>query len=116
MLADAYDVLGDRPCALCRELTKVHEEFEVATISALLASLETKPARGEYVVIITEAPAVAPVAATDDDMTALVRTLLASGLSPAAAAKEAAAVTGLDRAACYKRAVAVKQASRMIEK
>jgi 16S rRNA (cytidine1402-2'-O)-methyltransferase len=109
MLADAFDVLGDRPCALCRELTKLHEEVAVTTLGAALEGLKTKPARGEYVVIITEAPASAPVVADDDDVTALLYSLLASGLSPAAAAKAAAAATGVDRAACYKRAVAVKQ-------
>lgn len=108
MLADAYDVLGDRPCALCRELTKLHEEVTVSTLGGALESLKTKPARGECVVIIAEAPASAPVIA-DDELNAFLYSLLASGLSPAAAAKEAAAATGCDRAACYKRAVAVKR-------
>jgi 16S rRNA (cytidine1402-2'-O)-methyltransferase len=108
MLADAWDVLGDRPCALCRELTKLHEEIDVSTLGAASEALKTKPARGEYVVIIAEAPA-APVVADDDAVVALLHSLLVSGASPAAAAKEAAAATGLDRAACYKRAVAVKQ-------
>jgi 16S rRNA (cytidine1402-2'-O)-methyltransferase len=109
MLADAYDVLGNRPCALCRELTKLYEEVIVSTLGAVLEALKTKPARGEYVVIIAEAPASAPVVADDDELNALLYSLLASGLSPAAAAKEAAITTGFDRAACYKRAVAVKQ-------
>jgi 16S rRNA (cytidine1402-2'-O)-methyltransferase len=109
MLADAHDVLGDRPCALCRELTKLHEEVVVSTLGAALEALKTKPARGEYVVIIAEAPVSAPVVAGDDELNALLYSLVASGLSPAAAAKEAAAATGYDRAACYKRAIAVKQ-------
>ncbi len=111
MLADAYDILGDRPCALCRELTKIHEETEVSTLAAALEALKTKPARGEYVVIIAAAPAAAPPVADDDAVAALVQGLLDSGLSPAAAAKEAAAATGFDRAVCYKRAVAAKRAT-----
>ena len=108
MLADARDVLGDRSCALCRELTKLHEEVEVSTLGAAVAALETKPARGEYVVIIAEAPVTHAAAFDDDAVTALLQSLLAAGLSPAAAAKEAAITTGFDRAVCYKRAVAVR--------
>jgi 16S rRNA (cytidine1402-2'-O)-methyltransferase len=111
MLADAYEVLGDRPCALCRELTKLHEEVIVSTLGAVLEALKAKPARGEYVVIIAEAPASAPAVAGDDELDALLYSLVASGLSPAAAAKEAATATGFDRAACYKRAIAVKHAT-----
>lgn len=111
LLADARDILGDRPCALCRELTKVYEEIAVTSIGEALASLDAKPPRGEYVVIIAEAPAADPVNIDEDELTAVLQSLLASGLSPAAAAKVAAATTGIDRAACYSRAVAVKQLS-----
>lgn len=111
MLADAYDVLGDRPCALCRELTKVHEEIAVSTLAAAVKALETKAARGEYVVIVGPAPAPVATVVDDESVTALLQSLLAAGMSPAAAAKEAATATGLDRAACYKRAIAVKQMS-----
>jgi 16S rRNA (cytidine1402-2'-O)-methyltransferase len=90
-------------------LTKLHEEIAVSTLGAALEGLKTKPARGEYVIIIEGAPAPAPVVADDDELNALLYSLLASGLSPAAAAKEAAAATGFDRETCYKRAVAVKQ-------
>lgn len=109
MLADACDLLGDRPCALCRELTKLHEEIDVSTLAAAVRALEEKPARGEYVVIIGAAPATVADAPDDAAVTALLRSLLASGLSPAAAAKEAAARTGIDRAVCYKRAIAAKE-------
>ena len=65
-------VLGDRPCALCRELTKLHEEIVVTTLAAAVAASRIRsPPRGEYVVIIAEAPdAHAAVVADDDDVTA----------------------------------------------
>jgi 16S rRNA (cytidine1402-2'-O)-methyltransferase len=109
MLADARAMLGDRTCALCRELTKVHEEIAVTSLGEAIASLETKPPRGEYVVIIAEAPVATSSTISEDALTALLESLLASGRTPAAAAKEAAATTGYDRAACYSRAIAVKQ-------
>lgn len=109
LLTDARAILGDRRCALCRELTKIHEEITVTTLSEALASLDAKPPRGEYVVIIAEAPATAGGTVNVDALDAIVRSLLASGHSSAAAAKEAAAMTGIDRATCYRRAVIVKQ-------
>ena len=109
-LADALDLLGDRHCALCRELTKLHEEIVVTTLAAAVASLAERPPRGEYVIVLAEAqPTTIPAIVDEATIDGVLRTLLASGLSPAAAAKEAAAQTGCDRGACYKRAIAVRQ-------
>src|SRR5215467_807273 len=46
-IADAREILGDRPTCLAREVTKLHEEFRRNTLSELAASLSEKPARGE---------------------------------------------------------------------
>jgi 16S rRNA (cytidine1402-2'-O)-methyltransferase len=107
MLADAREVLGERQCTLCRELTKLHEEIIEGTFSEHLAALEDRPARGEYVVIIAAA---VPVPHESDEQTieTMLRALLSSGYTPAAAAKEVAAETGVDRAACYHHAIAMK--------
>ncbi len=52
-LADALAELGDRPAAVCRELTKLHEEVLRGPLSALLADLEARPAlKGEFVVVV----------------------------------------------------------------
>ena len=107
-VADALDVLGDRTCALCRELTKLHEEIVVTTLAAAAEQFAQRPPRGEYVVVVAEAP-VSTEVADDAAVDALLRVLLESGLSSAAAAKEAATRTGVDRGACYKRAIAVKR-------
>src|SRR5204862_3081 len=51
-LHDLRDGLGDREAAICRELTKLHEQIERGTLTALAdraAGLET---RGEFVVVI----------------------------------------------------------------
>lgn len=109
MMADACAVFGDRPCALCRELTKLHEEIIVTTLSAAVEGFAGRPPRGEYVVIIAEAPVASAGADDNEGIDSLLRTLLGSGYSPAAAAKAVAGQTGADRAACYKRAIAAKQ-------
>jgi len=56
-LADAREVLGDRPACLAREVTKLHEEFRRGTLSELAASLSERPARGEITLLIGPVPA-----------------------------------------------------------
>jgi 16S rRNA (cytidine1402-2'-O)-methyltransferase len=55
LLRDALEVYGDRPAALARELTKLHETVSRGTLSSLIRLLETKEPRGEYVVVIAGA-------------------------------------------------------------
>ena len=52
-LEDALSELGDRPAAVARELTKLHEEVLRGPLSALLAELSSRPAiKGEIVLVI----------------------------------------------------------------
>jgi len=51
-LAEAREILGDRPACLAREVTKLHEEFRRGTLSELIASLSDRPVRGEITLLI----------------------------------------------------------------
>lgn len=52
-LEDALAELGDRPAAVARELTKLHEEILRGPLSELLETLRARPAlKGEFVVVI----------------------------------------------------------------
>ena len=51
-VADALEILGDRPACLAREVTKMHEEFRRAKLSELLQSLKEKPVKGEITLLI----------------------------------------------------------------
>ncbi len=51
-LEDALAVLGDRPAALCNDLTKMFEAVDRDTLSALLARVQGQRLRGEYVVVV----------------------------------------------------------------
>ena len=51
-LEELYSVLGDRPIALCRELTKKFEEVRHSTLAAEMERLQTQDPRGEYVLVI----------------------------------------------------------------
>ncbi len=54
-VADMAAVLGDRPAALCRELTKKFEEIRRGSLSDLAAGLEEKPVKGEIVMLVDRA-------------------------------------------------------------
>ena len=43
---------GERRAALCRELTKLHEEVRRGTLSGIAEGLETDPPRGEVVLVV----------------------------------------------------------------
>lgn len=51
-LADALEVYGDRPAAIARELTKLHEEVLRGSLSQLLDRVKEKPLKGEFVILI----------------------------------------------------------------
>jgi 16S rRNA (cytidine1402-2'-O)-methyltransferase len=56
-LEDAFAELGDRPAAVARELTKLHEEILRAPLSGLLAELKGRPGvKGELVLVIAASP------------------------------------------------------------
>ena len=56
-LLDQLDQLGagERPVALCREISKLHEETHRGTVQGLKTLLESHPPRGEYVVVLGSA-------------------------------------------------------------
>jgi len=53
-LNDILNVIGDRPAAVCRELTKLHEEIIRGTVSELIAYFSKKETKGEIVLLIAK--------------------------------------------------------------
>lgn len=51
-LEDALEVFGDRPAAIARELTKLHEEVLRGTLAELVETLDDQKPRGEYVIVV----------------------------------------------------------------
>lgn len=51
-VASALEVLGDRRCAVCFELTKMHERVHRGYISDVLNLLEGDPLKGEITVVV----------------------------------------------------------------
>ena len=52
-LEELARALGDRPAAVCRELTKIYEEFERGTLSRLAERYRSKNPKGEFVIVIS---------------------------------------------------------------
>ena len=94
---------GDRPAAVARELTKLHEEVIRGPLSVLAAQAEAEGFRGELTVVVGGADA--PAAATTDDALAQVHALVAGGMSRRDAVAAAAGATGVPRRALYQAAV-----------
>jgi 16S rRNA (cytidine1402-2'-O)-methyltransferase len=105
-LADMVAVLGDRPAAVARELTKLYEDIRRDRLTALAAHYRTTgPPKGEIVVIA--APPEAEAVATEEDLDAqLTSALRTASLREASAA--VAAATGLPRRQVYARALALR--------
>jgi 16S rRNA (cytidine1402-2'-O)-methyltransferase len=96
----------DRPGAVCRELTKLHETVSRATLGELAEAAASGeiPARGEFVLVVGAwASPRRPdeVAPSLDAARAEVDRLVAAGASRSEAARRVAATTGLPRRSLY---------------
>lgn len=100
-LADMAEVLGDRPAAVARELTKLHEDCVRGPLSALAADPRLDAPKGEIVVVI--GPGEAEVASAEDADAALAEAL--TRLPPGEAASEVSRALDLPRKALYRRAL-----------
>jgi 16S rRNA (cytidine1402-2'-O)-methyltransferase len=109
-LADLAAILAGRDGAICRELTKLHEEVRRAPLKELAAIADTLETRGEFVVVIgPPAPDSAVMAA--DDLDELLRAQLAHG-SVKDAVSHAVEVSGRPRREIYARALELNQQRR----
>ncbi|MBQ1237973.1 MAG: 16S rRNA (cytidine(1402)-2'-O)-methyltransferase [Oscillospiraceae bacterium] len=104
-LEDMLAALGDRRIALCRELTKLHEEVIRTTFSGALALYKEKSPRGEYVLIIEGAPEAEETVLTFEEAVERVKSLREEGLSVSDAAKQVAKETGYKKGDLYRTAL-----------
>ena len=107
-LEDLYEAFGDRKLALCRELTKLHEEVRRTTLAQAVDYYRENPPRGEFVLVIEGAAPTAQAAPSLEEAAQLAQALAQGGLSLSEAAKEAARQTGLRRGEIYKAALSAQ--------
>ena len=102
-ISDLNDKLGgERQCALCRELTKLHEEVIRGTLGELAHYYDEAEPRGEYVVVVEGSKG-----ATDEGMTIgqaaeLARQLVAGGEKLTEACRQAAQASGVSKRDLYR--------------
>jgi 16S rRNA (cytidine1402-2'-O)-methyltransferase len=94
-------VLGDREAFLCREATKLHEEYRRGRLASLREALAARPSvKGEIVVVVAGAAA-AP--AVGESVEALFARLTTEGRTRREAVKETARALGLPAREVYRR-------------
>lgn len=101
-LKDMLAVFGDREIALCRELTKLHEQIENTALSAAVKYYSENDPKGEFVIVLSGRKE------TDErqeytlsDALKMARDYMSDGMSASLAAKTAAADTGLKKRDIY---------------
>jgi 16S rRNA (cytidine1402-2'-O)-methyltransferase len=109
-LADLAETCGpDRPGAVCREMTKLHETIERGTLGQLaaMAAGEVIPSRGEFALVVGarlgggEGPSEDVAADVLDKARAEVERMVREGSGRSEAARRVAALTGLSRRQLY---------------
>ena len=100
-LADMAEILGDRPAALCCELTKLHEETLRTTLLQAAELYREKEPRGEYVLVVAGAqPAEEPAVSLEEGVRRVQR-LREAGMKMKEAVRTVSAQTELNKNDLY---------------
>src|SRR6202163_2805419 len=102
-LRDLADIMGARDAAICREMTKLHEEVRRAPLSELAHTADTLEPRGEFVLVIGP-PAPGAQVMAEGDLDELLRSSLKRE-SVKDAVAQAVELSGRPRREIYARAL-----------
>ena len=96
---------GDRRIALCRELTKLHEEVFRTTLDDALARYAEEAPRGEFVLVVAGCEKAEAEAAPDlEQALAQIDALCGDGLSRRDAIRQVSQATGIPKNQLYRAA------------
>lgn len=104
-LDDLLSAFGDRSAALCRELTKLHEDTMRTTLARAVDWYQENEPRGEYVLVISGAERTAETAVALEQGVAMVLERREKGERMKDAVRQVAADTGLARNELYDAAL-----------
>jgi 16S rRNA (cytidine1402-2'-O)-methyltransferase len=96
-LADLLEGLGDRACALARELTKMHEEVRRGSVAEVLDGVRATPPKGEIVLVVEGAVHSGREEADPAELAARARALMDEGMARPAALSAVAKEAGVAR-------------------
>ena len=104
-LTDMLECWGDRRVALCREITKLHEEVRRTTLSEAVAWYTANAPRGEFVLVIAPAES-RPEDDEPPDLTGEVGALLEGGASLKDAVQQVSRAHSVPKNKLYQEALA----------
>ena len=104
-LADMAEILGNRRIALCRELTKLHEDTMRTTLPEAAQYYQENEPRGEYVLVVAGREKAEQTELTLEQGVALVLKKRAEGMKMKDAVRQVADDTGLNRNELYQAAL-----------
>ena len=108
-LDDLLAAFGDRQVALCRELTKLHEEVRRTTLAQAVAYYQENAPKGEFVLVVAGAEPAEETAVTLEEGVAMVQERRAAGERMKDAVRQVALDTGLNRNELYTAALKAEQ-------
>lgn len=108
-LDDLLAAFGDRPVALCRELTKLHEEVRRTTLAQAAAYYQENAPKGEFVLVVAGVEPAEETAVTLEEGVAMVQERRAAGERMKDAVRQVALDTGLNRNELYTAALKAEQ-------
>src|SRR5713226_1430451 len=114
-LRDLADIMGARDAAICREMTKMHEDVRRAPVSELARSADSLETRGEFVLVIGP-PAAGAQTMAKDELDDLLRSSLRRD-SVKDAVAHAVELSGRPRREIYARALELaKETNKVISR
>jgi 16S rRNA (cytidine1402-2'-O)-methyltransferase len=101
LLREIGETLGNRKAAVCRELTKLHEEVLRGDISSLLAELSGRKLQGEFTLVIAPGETLERVTMTDELLHQRFQQLMKDGYNKKEALKKLVKESGRSRNELY---------------
>ena len=101
-LKDLLETLGDRDTAVCRELTKLHEQVILTTLSAAVEKYEAEKPIGEFVLVVGGKTETEKAEYTLPEAIDMALKLVKGGMQMAKAAKEVSSGTGFKKGDIYR--------------
>lgn len=102
-LQDIYTAFGERSITIARELTKLHEEIKVTTLSQAVSFYTENAPRGEFVLVLAGAEKPQQEEVTLEQAVQYAKSLTESGMPATLACKKAAAGSSFSKSEIYKQ-------------
>lgn len=112
-LRDMYEVLGERNICICRELTKIHEEYVNTTFKEAIEKIEKDGIKGEIVLIVEGKSEIELEMKKKEELkeinpVELVKKYMDEGMDKKDAIKKAAKELGVNKNEVYKKCLEIK--------